>query len=82
MPTLLTQTRKSRGLSLEKVAAAIETDQTNLSRIERGVQVPKRELARKLFCFYDGVIPLGAIYDPHFDADALLKHVRRRTRRA
>lgn len=62
----MTQTRKSRGLSLEEVAAAIGTDQTNLSRIERGRQVPKRELARALFAFYGGTVPLGSIYDPEF----------------
>lgn len=66
MPSLLTQTRKSRGLSLEVVAAAVGTDPTNLSRVEKGQQVPKRELARALFGYYDKVVPLGAIYDPEF----------------
>jgi transcriptional regulator with XRE-family HTH domain len=65
-PTLLTQTRKSRGLSLDQVAGCVGTDPTNLSRVERGTQVPKRELARALFEFYDGVVPLGAIYDPQY----------------
>lgn len=62
--TLLVQTRKSRGLSLDKVAAEVGTDPTNLSRVEKGQQVPKRELARELFKFYAGAVPLGAIYDP------------------
>lgn len=62
--TLMTQTRKSRGLSLDKVAAEVGTDPTNLSRVEKGQQVPKRELARELFKFYGGAVPLGAIYDP------------------
>lgn len=60
--------RKSRGLPLDKVAAACGTDPTNLSRVEKGTQVPKRELARALYRFYDGRIPLGAIYDPEFHA--------------
>ena len=64
--TLLTQTRKSRGLSLDQVAAEVGTDPTNLSRVEKGAQVPKRELARALFEFYGGAVPLGAIYDPQY----------------
>lgn len=67
-PSLLTQTRKSRGLPLDQVAKAVGTDPTNLSRVEKGTQVPKRELARALFHFYDGRVPLGAIYDPEFHA--------------
>lgn len=66
VPSLLTQTRKSRGLTLAKVAAKVGTDPTNLSRVERGEQTPKRELARALFELYDGVVPLGAIYDAGF----------------
>lgn len=62
----MTQTRKSRGLSLDAVARAVNTDPTNLSRVEKGQQMPKRELARALFRFFGGVVPLGAIYDPEF----------------
>ncbi len=82
MPSLLTQTRKSRGLSLEVVAAEVGTDPTNLSRVEKGAQVPKRDLARSLFKFYGGVVPLGAIYDPEFHGEALpvINLVRRSAR--
>lgn len=66
METLLTNARKSRRLSLEGVAQHVGTDQANLSRIEKGVQTPKRELARRLFEFYDRQVPLAAIYDPLF----------------
>ena len=76
----MTQTRKSRGLSLETVAAKVGTDQTNLSRIERGAQVPKRELARALFGFYGGAVSLGSIYDPEF-GDTLAPVVKSRRRR-
>lgn len=62
----MTQTRKSRGLSLEQVAEKVGTDQANLSRVEKGRQIPKRELARRLFQFYGGSVPLAAIYDPEF----------------
>lgn len=58
--------RKSRGLSLDVVAEAVGTDPTNLSRVEKGEQVPKRPLARQLYAFYGGTVPLGAIYDPEF----------------
>lgn len=68
VPFLLTQIRKSRALTLEVVAAAVGTDPTNLSRVEKGAQVPKRELARALFEYFDGVVPLGAIYDAEMDA--------------
>lgn len=62
----MTQIRKSRNLSLEQVAEQVGTDQANLSRVEKGRQIPKRELARKLFEFYAGSVPLAAIYDPDF----------------
>jgi putative transcriptional regulator len=64
--SLMTQMRKSRSLSLEQVAQAVQTDQANLSRVEKGRQVPKRELARRLYDFYGGTVPLAAIYDPEF----------------
>jgi len=66
--TLLTQTRKSRKLSLEHVAKRVGTDQGNLARIEKGQQTPKKDLARRLFAFYEGAVPLAAIYDPEFFA--------------
>lgn len=69
--SLLTQTRKAKGLSLEAVAKQIGTDQANLSRVERGLQTPKRELARKLFHYYRGKIPVGAIYDPELHTQGL-----------
>lgn len=62
----MTQTRKSRGMSLEQVAKRVGTDQANLSRVEKGRQVPKRELARRIFQFYGGSVPLAAIYDPEY----------------
>lgn len=66
VPSLITQVRKSRGLSLDTVAREVGTDPTNLSRVERGTQMPKRELARALFHYFGGVVPLGSIYDPEF----------------
>ena len=68
------QTRKSRGLLLEEVAEAVGTDPGNLSRIERGLQPPKKDLARALYKFYGGAVPLALVYDPTFVADKRLKH--------
>lgn len=68
MTSLLTQMRKSRGLSLASLASVVGADQATLSRVERGRQIPNRDLARALFRFYDGAVPLGAIYDPEFHA--------------
>jgi hypothetical protein len=66
---LMTQIRKSRGLSLGKVAAAVECDPGNLSRVERGDQPPKRELVRKLWSYYGGAVPYAAIADPAWFAE-------------
>jgi len=72
---LMAKIRKSRGLSLEAVAAVVGTDQGNLSRVEKGMQIPKRELARSLYEYYRNTrtdrerrLPLAAIYDPEFHA--------------
>lgn len=67
--SLLQQTRKSRGKSLDEVAAAVGTDPTNLSRVEKGAQLPRSELALALYAYYGGTVPLSAIYFPH-DAPA------------
>ncbi len=64
--SLMTQIRKSRGLSLAVVAEKVGTDAGNLSRVEKGEQVPKRELARSLHRFYGGAVPLASIYDPTY----------------
>lgn len=64
--TLMTEIRKSRGLSLAAVAEVVGTDAGNLSRIESGAQPPKRDLARKLHEFYGGAVPLAAIHDPAY----------------
>lgn len=63
----MVQQRKSRGVSLAVVAEVVGTNPANLSRVERGEQTPKPELARALYRYYGGTVPLGLIYDPHFD---------------
>jgi transcriptional regulator with XRE-family HTH domain len=64
--SLMRQIRKSRGLSLAVVAAEVRTDPGNLSRVENGEQPPKRDLARSLYRYYGGAVPLGQCYDPTF----------------
>jgi hypothetical protein len=56
--SLMTQIRKSRGLSLAVVAEKVGTD------------AGKRELARSLFQFYGGAVPLASIYDPAYEQSA------------
>jgi transcriptional regulator with XRE-family HTH domain len=68
--SLMTQIRKSRGLSLAAVAEKVGTDAGNLSRVEKGDQVPKRDLARQLHAFYGGAVPLSKIYDPEYESAA------------
>lgn len=65
---LMASHREKKGFSLDHVAAAVGTTGATLSRVERGVQVPKKDLARALFLFYRRRVPLGAIYDPEMAA--------------
>ncbi|HEX7039509.1 MAG TPA: helix-turn-helix transcriptional regulator [Trueperaceae bacterium] len=60
----LREARLARKETLVEVAEAVGTDVSNLSRIERGAQLPSRDLARKLFEHFDGAVELGLIYDP------------------
>lgn len=46
--TPLQRARKAAKQTLEFVAAAVDSDTGNLSRIERGVQAPSASLAKKL----------------------------------
>ena len=54
----LRQLRQKRGKSLEDVAAAVGTDAGNLSRIERGIQLPSGQLAQRIADFYGKKIHL------------------------
>ena len=64
MQTRLRAERIARGLRQKDVAKACGTNPANLLRVEQGKQVPKPPLARALFEYYGGSIPIGAIYDP------------------
>jgi transcriptional regulator with XRE-family HTH domain len=52
------------GLSVRRVAETVGLDISGLIRIERGLSLPKRDTASRLYAFYQGTIPLGVIYDP------------------
>jgi putative transcriptional regulator len=63
--TPLRALRKSRGLTLQDVAAAIKTDTGNLSRVEQGTQ-RSLDLARKLVDFYgrEAISEVDILYPP------------------
>lgn len=81
--TQLTKARKNRGLWLSHVADAVGTSVATLSKVERGVQTPKRDLARGLFEFFGGSVPLGAIYDAQYcPPPSVARHENRRHTRS
>lgn len=50
--------RRRMGLTVAEVAHAVGTDDGNMSRIDRGLQTPKRELALRLHQFFRGEVSL------------------------
>jgi transcriptional regulator with XRE-family HTH domain len=60
--------RRAMHLTLSDVATLVETTPGNLSRIERGLTVPSKDVARRLFDVFEGAVELGAIYDPTHSA--------------
>ncbi len=49
---ILRETRKTKGLTLVEIDAALGIDTGNMSRIERGVQIPSLKIARQLAKYY------------------------------
>lgn len=68
MDTPLKTAREKRKLSVTDLCARLDTHPQNYYRIERGEQVPKRELARKIHKFFRGSVSLSEIYDPEYAA--------------
>jgi len=66
--TSLKAARESRNLSVLELAPKLGTHPQNYYRIERGEQLPKRELARKIHEFFEGEVTLGGIYDPEYES--------------
>ena len=56
MQTPLRKMRVEKKLTIAEVAIATQLDVGNLSRIERGMQVPSLETAEKLSQFFKGKI--------------------------
>lgn len=56
MTTPLRKMRVEKKLTISEVAIATQLDVGNLSRIERGIQVPSLETAEKLSRFFKGKI--------------------------
>lgn len=65
----LRQARIESGLTAEELATKAGIHRTTLHRIEAGLMLPKREIARRLFAVYKGRVPLGSIYDPEFSGE-------------
>jgi len=62
--TPLQRARHARKLSLEQVAEAVGTDTGNLSRIERGQQVPSSSLTEKLAKYFGNEVTETQIIYP------------------
>ncbi|WP_258129214.1 helix-turn-helix domain-containing protein [Achromobacter anxifer] len=67
MTTPLRRAREQRKLTIQQLATAADMDPGNLSRIERGIQVPSKGLAEKLSQALDGAVSeIEIIYPERF----------------
>ena len=66
MKTPLRAARERRGLTLKEVADKVLMDQGNLSRVERGEQVPSKDAIDSLCKFFDGVTEMEIIYPERY----------------
>ncbi|AMG45503.1 XRE family transcriptional regulator [Achromobacter xylosoxidans] len=64
MTTPLRMAREQRGLTIQQVATSVGIDPGNLSRIERGKQVPSKDLAEKLSQVFGGQVSETQIIYP------------------
>lgn len=64
--TPLREARKSRTLTLVEIAEALDMDPGNLSRIERGLQIPSIELAERIAAYFDNTITAIQICHPNY----------------
>lgn len=56
MKSPLRAERERRGLTLKAVALAVSMDQGNLSRVERGEQIPSKSAIEALCRFFGGAV--------------------------
>lgn len=64
--TKLRKAREDVGLTVDEICEVVGCTRASLYRVENGLALPRRELARQLFKLYRGRVPLAAIYDPLF----------------
>ena len=65
----ITSARIAFGLSTNQLGKIIGYPGASLWRLERGLNTPRAEVARELFRFFGGALPIGAIYDGPFWLD-------------
>lgn len=66
--TPLKAARERRNLSVTDLCKKLRVHAQNYYRIERGEQMPKRLLGRRIHKFFKGDVSLGDIYDPEYAA--------------
>ncbi|OCQ53596.1 helix-turn-helix protein [Photorhabdus australis subsp. thailandensis] len=72
MKTPLRKIRIEKGLTISEVSRAISVDVGNLSRIERGIQIPSLDTAEKLSRYFHGEISeMQILYPKRFMADVI-----------
>jgi len=69
--TKLKSLRKQHKRKVAQIATAVGCHPQNYLRVERGDQVPKRELARAIYEYWRGDVTLGEVYDPIYAMDHL-----------
>ena len=67
MKSPLRQAREKSGMTLQHLASLVLSDVGNLSRIERGVQIPSKDLAQRICIVFRGSInEMQLIYPERF----------------
>lgn len=81
--TPLEAVREEMGFTSRSVARVIGLDPSGFLRIERGTYTPRKDIADRIYQFYDGIVPLGMIFDARHEIyrDWLTPTKRTRLRR-
>lgn len=67
----LKKARLERKETLQEVAAAVGTDTGNLSRVERGLQIPSKDIAERLVKHFNNAITeIQIFYPERFSVEA------------
>lgn len=64
--TAIKKARQALDMSMREAAAEVGVSPSTWSRVENGVQTPKRSLARKIYRYLNGMVTLGEVYDAKF----------------